>query len=169
MSSTKTTIIYDKSGTILASYTNGSIATPVGIPFIIVDIPDGMMIESVNVATGTPIYSTRSIIISEIDKINSKMDYIAMMNGLDLSVIMDVTLNSIAKGIITTIDGTADNHSTNYVRVYNYYIKGLWGLMAIRNAIGKWITNAEYTTIVKAKEELTSATDTKNPIPIVKA
>lgn len=37
--------------------------------------------------------------------------------------------------------------SKNYEKVNNYYQKGLWGIDKVFNAVGKWITEAEYKKI----------------------
>lgn len=164
----KTLIIYDKSGTVLATYDANYMQAPVGVPYIIADVPDGVIIESVDVSKAQPIYAPQTIVSSEIDKLNAKMDYIAMMGNLDLSVVADVILNAPVKDKIEQINGTNETFSTNYVRVHNYYMTNLWSLVAVRNAVGKWINNQEFTKIVKAKEEQTSYTDKNNTIPTVK-
>ena len=38
-------------------------------------------------------------------------------------------------------------HSKNYAKVKNYYDHGMWAEDRVRNAVGKWITEAEYTEI----------------------
>lgn len=162
MTTVKTLIVYDKSGGIIACYNAEGAAAPVGVPYIIVDIPEGISVQSVDVKTATPIYVKDNLIISEIDKMNSKMDYIAMMSDIDISNVMDA-------GSYTTTNQLEDReHSANYNKVLNYYLTDLWSLLAVRNAyIKSWITSAEYNTIVKAKNEADATLDTENEIPTV--
>lgn len=44
-------------------------------------------------------------------------------------------------------------HSPNFAKVKRYYLLGLWPLICVRNAVGRWITSDEYTEIIRAKEE----------------
>lgn len=37
--------------------------------------------------------------------------------------------------------------SKNYKKVKSYYTRGTWNLKMVRNAVGKWITPAEYKEI----------------------
>lgn len=41
----------------------------------------------------------------------------------------------------------AVEHSKNYEKVKGYYEKGLWNINKVFNAVGKWITEAEYSEI----------------------
>lgn len=41
----------------------------------------------------------------------------------------------------------AKKHSKNYQKVKNYYDRGLWDIDRVYNAVGKWITEAEYKEI----------------------
>ena len=36
--------------------------------------------------------------------------------------------------------------SKNYSKVKEYYDRGLWSKTRVRNAVGKWITEEEYTS-----------------------
>ena len=53
------------------------------------------------------------------------------------------------------VDGTnevaltpgADGHSPNFAKVKRYYDKKLWTLHMVWMAVGRWITEAEYTEI----------------------
>lgn len=38
-------------------------------------------------------------------------------------------------------------HSKNFDKVKNYYNSGLWTKTQVYNAVGKWITEAEYEEI----------------------
>lgn len=38
--------------------------------------------------------------------------------------------------------------SENFEKVKNYYLKGLWDIEKVKNAVGKWITEEEYQEIV---------------------
>lgn len=38
-------------------------------------------------------------------------------------------------------------HSPNFEKVRNYYKKHLWSITQVHNAVGKWITEAEYQEI----------------------
>lgn len=38
-------------------------------------------------------------------------------------------------------------HSPNFEKVRGYYKRGLWSIDQVRNAVGKWITKAEYKEI----------------------
>ena len=38
-------------------------------------------------------------------------------------------------------------HSPNYEKVKDYYDRGLWSIDRVYNAVGKWITEAEYKEI----------------------
>lgn len=37
--------------------------------------------------------------------------------------------------------------SKNFEKVQNYYEKGLWSKEMVKNAVGRWITEAEYKEI----------------------
>ena len=39
-------------------------------------------------------------------------------------------------------------HSKNFYKVKNYYDSSLWNKEMVYNAVGKWITKAEYKEIV---------------------
>lgn len=39
--------------------------------------------------------------------------------------------------------------SKNYEKVKNYYDNGIWNKVRVHNAVGKWITAAEYKKITK--------------------
>ena len=39
-------------------------------------------------------------------------------------------------------------HSKNFEKVRQFYIDGLWSKTKVYNAVGKWITAAEYEEIV---------------------
>lgn len=163
MTTTKTIIVYDKLGTIISAYNAESGSAPMGVPYILIDLPVGVTVKSVNVTNGQPIYSTENAIISELDKINAKMDYIAMMETIDISVVCDIMEGNET----TVIDSSTENHSKNYNRVYNYFMTDLWSLAAVRNAVSRWITNSEFADIVVAKDTQNSAIDTTNTIPSV--
>lgn len=38
-------------------------------------------------------------------------------------------------------------HSKNFEKVAGYYSNGLWNKQRVYNAVGKWITQEEYTEI----------------------
>ena len=38
-------------------------------------------------------------------------------------------------------------YSKNFEKVKNYYDQKLWSLERVRNAVGKWITEEEFTEI----------------------
>lgn len=38
-------------------------------------------------------------------------------------------------------------HSKNFEKVKGYYNKHLWNLSRVRSAVGRWITEEEYTEI----------------------
>lgn len=160
----RTIIVYDKQGTVVSAYSADNNTTlPVGIPYIIANIPVGVTVKSVNVATGQPVYDTSAIITSDIEKINAKMDYVSMMQGIDTSVVCDVMEGNLQ----TIIDASKENHTKNYYKIYSYFLANLWTLAAVRNAVGRWITNAEFSQLVIAKENQNNAIDTSNPIPSV--
>lgn len=37
--------------------------------------------------------------------------------------------------------------SKNFEKVKNYYLLGLWDIIKVHNAVGKWITAEEFTLI----------------------
>ena len=39
------------------------------------------------------------------------------------------------------------SYSKNYAKVKNYYDNGLWSKERVYNAVGRWITEAEYEEI----------------------
>lgn len=41
----------------------------------------------------------------------------------------------------------AVEHSKNFQKVKDYYDRGLWSIDRVYNAVGKWITEAEYYEI----------------------
>lgn len=43
-------------------------------------------------------------------------------------------------------------HSARYETVERYYKKGLWTESMVRNAVGKWITEAEMAEILKEEK-----------------
>lgn len=162
MTTVRTIIVYDKEGTIIVCYNADSIAPPVGVPYIIAEIPAGATVVKVNPNTMQPIYKMNDKAISELDKMNAKMDYIAMMQSIDVDAILD----PLDDGVVL-LD---EDHNKYYDKVYNYYMGGLWSLAAVRNSIGKWINQAEYTQIVISKDEqnvVEDGIDTENVIPVV--
>lgn len=163
MNSIRTLIVYDTSGAIIRSCDANSQEPPQGVPYMVIDLPIGVTVTSIDMKTGLPNYSSSSAILSEIDKMNAKMDYIAMVSDISLDYIDDV-YGSMPQ---TIIDDNAESHSENYIKVYNYYMANLWSIMAIRLAIGKWITQQEYNNLVKMKTSQDTAVDTENKIPVV--
>lgn len=163
MNSIKTLIIYDQKGGIIRSCDANSQEPPTGVPYLIIDLPVGIIVDSINMETGLPNYSSSSVILSEIDKMNAKMDYIAMMSGISL-----YEINDVYGSMPQTISADEERHSENYVKVYNYYMTGLWSITAIRLAIDKkWITHEEYNSLVKTKMDKDSEVDTTNDIPVI--
>ena len=100
----------------------------------------------------------------DIDKANAKSDYIAMMMGIDISA-MSYALNAQA-GEDIPLSEIKDTESL-YDKVKNYYVNELWGIVAVRNAIGRWIDQKQYDEIIKAKVKTDSKIDTVNDIPAV--
>ena len=41
----------------------------------------------------------------------------------------------------------ATKHSINFEKVKRYYDNGQWTIERVRNAVGRWITEAEFTEI----------------------
>lgn len=39
--------------------------------------------------------------------------------------------------------------SENFEKVKNYYLKKLWDIKKLKNAVGRWITEEEFDYIVK--------------------
>lgn len=39
------------------------------------------------------------------------------------------------------------DHSKNFEKVKTYYKSGLWDITKVRNAVGRWITEAEFKEI----------------------
>lgn len=52
-------------------------------------------------------------------------------------------------------------HSKNFEKVKKYYDEGLWGLNRVYNAVGKWITKAEFEEIT-SKEVSINGNDTNH-------
>ena len=86
----------------------------------------------------------------DLDKTNARSDYIAMMMGIDIDAMSFDTQNK---------------ESDKYTKVEYYYLKELWGIVALRNAIGRWISRDQYNAIIKKKEKIDSSIDTSNKIP----
>lgn len=40
-------------------------------------------------------------------------------------------------------------HSENYEKVKGYYARGLWNITRVRKAVGKWITEEEFSEITE--------------------
>lgn len=166
MTTIRTIIVYDKEGTIISCFNADSVEPPVGVPYIITEIPAGATVVKVDSKTMQPIYQMNDEAISELDKMNAKMDYIAMMSDIDVTLVLDPLLTE--QNVPQTLD--LEDHNKNYIKVYNYYLGGLWSLGAVRNAIGKWINQIEYTQIVLAKDEqdvIDNSIDSDNVIPVV--
>lgn len=166
MTTIRTIIVYDKEGTIISCFNADSVEPPVGVPYIITEIPAGATVVKVDPKTMQPIYQMNDEAISELDKMNAKMDYIAMMSDIDVSLVLDPLLTE--QDVPQTLD--LEDHNKNYIKIYNYYLGGLWSLGAVRNAIGKWINQVEYTQIVLAKDEqnvIDDSIDSDNVIPVV--
>lgn len=64
--------------------------------------------------------------VTEIDRIKANVDFLAMLNGVELEV---------------------SAMSKNYAKVKRYYDSRLWSVAMVHTAVGKWITAEEYTTI----------------------
>lgn len=45
-----------------------------------------------------------------------------------------------------------DEHSSKYETVKRYYEKGLWTVVMVQNAVGRWITEEEAEEIFSGKE-----------------
>lgn len=166
MTTIRTIIVYDKEGTIISCFNADSVEPPVGVPYIITEIPAGATVVKVDPKTMQPIYQMNDEAISELDKMNAKMDYIAMMSDIDVSLVLDPLLTE--QDVPQTLD--LEDHNKNYIKIYNYYLGGLWSLGAVRNAIGRWINQVEYTQIVLAKDEqnvIDDSIDSDNVIPVV--
>lgn len=167
MTTIRTIIVYDKEGTIISCFNADSVEPPVGVPYIITEIPAGATVVKVDIKTMQPIYQMNDEAISELDKMNAKMDYIAMMTDIDVSLVLDPLQT---EQHIPQVMDLQEDHNKNYIKVYNYYLGGLWSLSAVRNAIGKWINQTEYTEIVLAKDQqdiIDDSIDSENEIPVV--
>lgn len=46
-----------------------------------------------------------------------------------------------------------DEHSIHYEKVLHYYQSGIWNKKKVYNAVGKWITESEYTEITNEPYE----------------
>ena len=138
MNSVKTLIIYDKSGAIIASFVADSVTPPVGVPYTIIDIPESKIVDSINPATGKPIWRDSQNSVSDIEILSARQDYICMMSGIDVSSLIDLQ-DDLEEDL---------THSPNFMRVKKYYQNGLWKLIALKNAISRWITEAEYTELL---------------------
>lgn len=169
MTAIRTIIVYDKEGTIISCFNADSIEPPVGVPYIIAEIPAGATVVKVDPKNMQPIYQMNNEAISELDKMNAKLDYIAMMSDIDISFILDPLVPD-QSNVPQVLDLEEEDHNKNYGKVYNYYLGGLWSLGAVRNAIGRWINQIEYTQIVLAKDEqeiIDDSIDSDNVIPVV--
>jgi len=167
MNCIRTLFIYNNDGVIVRAFNAEDESAKTyanGLPYIIVDVPDGVIIKSIDVSTLQPVYDTDSTIISEINKLSAKMDYIAMKCGINMANVCDVLEGNVG----SVIDGTSDTHSANYSKVYYYYLTGLWNINAVVEATtNSWITKVEYNAIIKAKEAQNVANT--NNIPVVVA
>lgn len=73
------------------------------------------------------------------DSVESDIQYLSMMTGVDLYPEMAVS-RSRMKARITK--------SKNFELVKNFYEKSLWSPARVYNAIGLWITEEEYSEII---------------------
>lgn len=146
MVTTKTLFIYDTTGTIVhSSVFRDGMSVPVGLPSVLVDVPEGLIVKSIDPETQKPICEKSGQMASELDSLHAKIDYVAMMSDIDITRVCAYN---------------------KYERVREYYLVGLWSLKALRDAqIKGWITPKEYGDIVMEKENL--GIDTGNEIPSV--
>ena len=74
-------------------------------------------------------FALRDLTEEELEKMKmqSDIEYLAMMSDIDLEV---------QKAM-----------SKNFEKVKNYYDNGMWNEARVRNAVGKWITEEEYKEI----------------------
>lgn len=84
--SVSTMFVYDKAGTIVASFMADGMTPPVGIPYTIIDVPEGKIVESIDPASGKAVWADDHNTLTKIDELVTKIDYITMMTGIDMSV-----------------------------------------------------------------------------------
>lgn len=134
--------IYDKEGTIIAAHDANNCVPPVGIPWTVADIPDGCVVEKIDVTTQRPVYKMSEDTITELDKLSADILYTMMM----------LELKSPSAEI--EIAREALQCSENYNDIRKYYLNHLWDMKAVRQAVVHGlITQEEYTSLLKEYEE----------------
>lgn len=147
--------IYDKEGTIIATHNANNCVPPVGVPWVVADIPDGCIVEKIDVITQKPVYAMVEDTITDLDKLSANVLYTMMMMDLkspssELAVAREVSV-----------------HSNDYDDIRKYYMNHLWDMKAVRQAVVHGlITQEEYTDILKEYEAKYSV-DTEHDIPSV--
>ena len=97
-------IIYDSTGKIW-SITYGDTTPPVGVPYVWCDIPPGAIIDHVDVATGTVIFT--ELPETDLGKLQQQMKYMLdFVSGVE-GTVLDAMRNS--SDAISTAEVAADN------------------------------------------------------------
>jgi len=78
-----TLVIYDTTGRIWVQM-SGDVVAPVGVPFLWVDVPDGKILTGVDITVTPNVPIFVDYPISEIEKLQADIYYIAMMGGIEL-------------------------------------------------------------------------------------
>lgn len=79
----KTLIIYDDRGVIYYRAT-GDYEIPQGLNYLELTIPEGKILQSVDPVTQEPVYIDMPV--SDIELLNAKVEYLAMMAGIEMEV-----------------------------------------------------------------------------------
>lgn len=147
--------IYDKEGTIIATHDANSCIPPIGVPWVVADIPDGCIVEKIDVTTRRPVYKMTEDTITDLDKLSADILYMMMM----LEFKSPSAEIAVAKEVLQC--------SEKYSDIRRYYLNHLWDMKAVRQAVVHGlITQEEYTSLLKEYEEKYSV-DKEHDIPSV--
>ena len=147
--------VYDKEGTIIAAHDANNCVPPVGVPWTVADIPDGCVVEKIDVVTQRPVYTMSEDTITELDKMSADILYMMMM----------LEFKSPSAEIETAKEALLCSEHYNDIR--KYYLNHLWDMKAVRQAVVHGlITQEEYTSLLKEYEERYSV-DREHEIPSV--
>lgn len=70
----QTLVIYDQNGVVFYT-TTGTFQTPVGIPYLITEVPEGKRVSSVNVEGEEPVAVFEDLPLPTIQQLVSKLNY----------------------------------------------------------------------------------------------
>lgn len=164
MTTVKTIIVYDDLGNIIRCDNADMVEAPMEGNYLIAEVPAGAIVKYVDMSNMEPIYITNPLAISDIDRLGAKMDYIAMVGGVDINHVEDVFRLGDKK--------STKGRNEHFQRVLMYRLTDLWTDAAVLSAVGLWITETEYATILSIKDQqgIANATpDTEHEVPTVVA